>query len=60
MASGVRVRLLIEWYDPNTSHEEGIEILDRAHKVCCQEFPMATLQGYVEPNPPDDEVEHLL
>jgi hypothetical protein len=57
MAAGTRVRLLIEWYDPELTERQGNDLLSLAISKVGPIFPDATLHSYVETNPPDDEVE---
>jgi hypothetical protein len=57
MASGARVRLLLEWYDPDWTEADGNNALTYVTGKAKKVFRGAELQGYVEMNPPDDEVE---
>jgi hypothetical protein len=56
MAAGCRVRLLLEWYDPDLTEPTGQEMLAEATAKVTHLFPGVVLQGYVEPNPPADEI----
>lgn len=54
---GVRLRILIEWYDPKMTEEYGLAYLENTVNVLKEEYPDAVMQVYCEPNPPADEIE---
>uniref|UniRef100_UPI003F494D65 hypothetical protein n=1 Tax=Nonomuraea sp. CA-251285 TaxID=3240002 RepID=UPI003F494D65 len=52
--TGQRVRILLEWWDPAAQ-----DFTNRRLAELGQQHPGAVTAAYVEPSPPQDEVEGL-
>ncbi|TMR08884.1 hypothetical protein ETD86_45770 [Nonomuraea turkmeniaca] len=57
--TGQRVRVLLEWYDPNAFHSLATVYAWAREAELSDRYPGAVVAVYVEQNPPPDEVQGL-
>ncbi|MEU4576044.1 hypothetical protein [Nonomuraea sp. NPDC023979] len=55
-----RVRILLEWYDPNATRAEAEAFAQAREEKLRADYPGAIASLYVETDPPQSEVEGLL